>query len=537
MLPSPQNVALGNQFQRLLTRKGLYPGRKACKKQRFGSSSFSSTIAHQSLIPSRRRGYCSSRIVESAQIPSPQTVLTEAEPFLQQLVGELYVKGLVVALLGDGQVAFRSLGSFQSGITPTTEEASKRLTFEIGSISKPLTGLALESLVQSKKIDYSSTISACIPGVKSDAAVAKITMAELATHSSGLPRLPGDLLSRSPEANPYSKYSKIDLIASLNKLDDLNSSGNRYEYSNFGYGVLGLACASVHESKNYDSMMKDLVFDPLEMTQTSTQARLDTIGFNEGLEPVPAWTFDGLQGCGAIRSTPEDMIKLAHALADPASSKLETVIVNSTKVFSSDPTPMGLGWVLGLGEDTSKNKEDIFWHNGATGGYHSFIGVHKPSKRAIVLLSNTSNDVVSTTGAHLLSSLIGKSSRPKLHPYYAEEIPEELLKEFDGLYRFKGGMNFYIKTRGQELWVKLPKYQWTRAFPETPFKFHIRSLRATVEFDGIKWESGLPPHTLTYKQEDFVCHATRDGQEVRKFFAKVAFAFKRLFGGSPKDPL
>lgn len=297
-----------------------------------------------------------------------------------------------------------------------------------------------------------------------------------------------------------------------------NTNSSIWQLSNLGYGVLGLSLVNKSGKASYDQMMKERVFEPLQMEKTSTTLRLTTTGYDESLLPVQPWTFSGLEACGALRSNASDMINLLKAVADPSScAAMEKVLTTSLSPIVNEPHPMGLGWVIGL-----EGNKDIVWHNGSTAGYHNFIGVHRPSKRGVLLLSNTANSIVSTVGSHLLSTLIGNPSSPSFHEFYSEEIPPELISEFAGLYRYKSAYQFLVKTRGSEVYVKLPKQaDFIRAFPETPFKFHIRSTGATIEFDGIHWESGLPPHTLTYTHGKTTFEATRDGQEVRKFFVNV----------------
>lgn len=445
-------------------------------------------------------------------------------------MAEQHIKGMAAAIVVDGVVTYKHFGHFNIGLEPITEEASKGMVFEIGSITKPLTGLALATLVDEGKLTKNAKIGECLPNVNPNSMIANRTIEHLVTHTSGLPRLPSDLLASATATDPYAKYSKKDVIENINAMDALKPAGESYEYSNLGYGVLGLILTEAH-SKNatFDTMMKERVFDPLGMTNTSTNARLTTTGHDEDLEPVAEWKFDALKGAGALRSTPTDMIKLLVALANPPHSNLKKAIEMS---IEKSPTAeglqdIGMGWHLGIGD-----QKDVVWHNGGTAGYHSFIGVHKPSGRGVLLLSNTASYTVSKVGAYLLSNLIGVEKDLALPAYCPDEIPEELMKEYSHLYRHKGNLNFYVTTRRGKLYVQMTGHKRVQLHPVTPFLWTIRSTGATVEFDGIEWESGLPPHTLTYTHGSTVCHATRDGQEFRKFLKRTGALFSNLFGGS-----
>jgi CubicO group peptidase (beta-lactamase class C family) len=451
---------------------------------------------------------------EIVKMRSAEETMDIMQPTMDRMIKEQYMRGAVVALLVDGEVSFKSYGCMQTGIQLTPEEVAMQMTFEIGSITKGITGLALASLIQEGKVNPKSTLGECLPGIDKDMPASKITLEQLASHSSGLPRLPNDLLEKSPDVDPYSKYTKDHLVANLNRLDGIKVEKAAFEYSNFGAGVLSTAIVAQSGKPSLESLLKERVFDPLEMTSTTLKMPLHTTGHSESLEPAPAWNFDSLAGAGAVRSSPLDMAKLLYALAYPEKTPLQAAIEHATKPILEDtPQRVGSFWILD-GDDI----KDVIWHDGGTAGYSSFIGVHKPTKRGVLLMSNTNCSLSTTTAFDFLSTLLGKNSSKtssQLHEYYGESIPRELLEEYGGVYTHSGKLSFKVKTRGPDVWVQLPKHPYVKAYPENPFRFHLRSLNAQIDFDGI--DPGLPPHTLTYTQGAVSVTTTREGQEFRKF--------------------
>lgn len=497
--------------------------RKAATSRPSRNSSWS-----RSTLSTHKRHYTTDK---AGELPSAQALFDKIQPTMDRLSKEHYLKGLAAAVVVDGEVTYKQYGHFNAGVEEITDEASKELVFEIGSITKPITGIALATMLEEGKLNLTDKLSSVVSGIKKDAAVGARTVGQLATHTSGLPRLPSDFLSRAPEVNPYSKYSDTDLINNSNAMDDLKEPDTNWEYSNQGYGLLGVALTHAHSSTaTYDSMMSERVLNPLGMTNTTSTQRVTTVGHNEDLNTEGEWNFQSFKGAGALRSTPNDMIKLLTALANPSESKLGKAIERSLELASGPGIPPhGLGWMLTMGEH-----KDVFWHNGSTAGYHCFIGVHRPTNRGVLLMSNTASNTVTRCGAYMLMNLMGIDKQLPLHGYCPDEIYEELMREYTGLYRYKGGLHFKVSLRRSKLYLQITGHPPLLLHPETPFKWHIRSNGATVEFDGVEWEAGLPPHTLIYKDAENNCHATRDGQEFRKFLIRSKNAVSRLFGPREK---
>jgi CubicO group peptidase (beta-lactamase class C family) len=248
-----------------------------------------------------------------------------------------------------------------------------------------------------------------------------ITLEHLATHTSGLPRIPGNFFLVSSltatNGNPYSRYTPQRLIAWLNSYQPTIAPGTRSEYSNMGAGLLGLALAR-REKMPYESMVKKRICEPLGLRDTAVTLTPDQKRrLTPGMQRISAWgpmvlgtraenwTFqDSFVGAGGLRSTANDLL---HFLA--ANLGLESTPLNASmekmhafRVKETDVMSMGLGWVRCTWKGFA---EPVVWHNGGTGGYRTFIGMNKRARCAVAVLCNTQTDDVDVLAVNILRAV------------------------------------------------------------------------------------------------------------------------------------
>ena len=264
--------------------------------------------------------------------------------------------------------------------------------FEIGSITKVFTSTLLADLVSREELGLDTPVQSLLGDEARMPARngAEITLGHLATHSSGLPRLPDNFDPENP-TNPYADYTVEDLYAFLasHKLD--RDIGDTVEYSNLGYGLLGHALA-VREGTDFETLIGDRILAPLQMPDTAIEltpalrGRLAT-GHDAQLRPAANWDLPVLAGAGALRSTVNDLLTFLEANLGLRESPLHQAMELARMPQRSDPAlgmDIGLGWIIAREGD-----RDFVWHNGATGGYASFIGFDAAAGEGIVILSNS----------------------------------------------------------------------------------------------------------------------------------------------------
>ena len=197
--------------------------------------------------------------------------------------------------------------------------------FEIGSITKTFTGLILSQMVEQGKVKFDDPVRELLPpGTVEKPTGREITLLDLVTQHSGLPRMP-DNFKPTDAANPYADYHAANLYAFLAKHGVARPDTTEFLYSNLGFGLLGQAL-SVRAGKPYPALLEEEVLKPLGMDDTAVEltpaqhARFIP-GHTADHRPAHAWDLDALAGAGAIRSTAPDMLIYLEANLHPEKIK------------------------------------------------------------------------------------------------------------------------------------------------------------------------------------------------------------------------
>ena len=289
---------------------------------------------------------------------------------------------LAIALIKAGEVSFFGLKRNKTAVQTI---ANSKSVFEIGSISKVFTATLLASFVTEGKLALTDPVNPYLGvSLKNDT---KIPFKALANHTSGLFRLPSNLIFNP--SNPYIDYKQEDLKKYLSTYLELpqESVGNFYSYSNLGAGLLGYTLSNIAKV-SYEELLQQQVFSVHNMSNSTTefaQVKQPLVkGLNTEGNEVSNWGFSVLAGAGGILSTVEDLSKFALAQFD---ERLKAIALTQTPTFKvNDKMSVGLGWHL---LNRGKNKT-LLWHNGATGGYSSSMVLDIQNKTGTIILSNVS---------------------------------------------------------------------------------------------------------------------------------------------------
>ena len=300
---------------------------------------------------------------------------------------------LVIAVIEGQDSAVYGFGRARPGDAGVPDADT---VYEIGSVTKTMTGLLLADAVVAGKARLDQPVAELLPAYAIPAqADQKITLGQLATHFSGLPRLPANLAPADTN-NPYADYSTALLRAFLAGHALARAPGAAYEYSNLGYGLLGTALAE-QARLPYAELLQARIFGPLGMassaavTTPALRARLAPGHLADG-KPAANWDFQAIAGAGAVRSSARDMIVYMQSYMR-AASPAQQLAVQPRQVLhgagdGDGVRKAGLAWIL----DQVKG-QPFAWHNGQTGGYASFAGYTLDGKRGVVILSNTARGV------------------------------------------------------------------------------------------------------------------------------------------------
>jgi D-alanyl-D-alanine-carboxypeptidase/D-alanyl-D-alanine-endopeptidase len=363
------------------------------------------------------------------------------------------VVGIVVATIGPNVREVVPYGTMAKERVDTVDGDT---VFEIGSITKVFTSLILADMVLHDEVKLDTPVAALLPSsVKVPQRNGKqITLRDLAMHVSGLPRMPPAYKPADME-NPFVGFGTAQLYGFLSGYTLTREIGAQYEYSNLGVGLLAYALAR-KAGMSYSELVRIRILDPLGMTSTSItlgedQRRRLATGYDGALFPAKNWDFDALAGAGALRSTANDLLKFLAANLEITNTPLTQAMRLMRSVRHATESPdmdILLGWHV-----WKRYGVEIFWHNGVTGGYWSFIGFDPVNKAGAVVLSNTrfDNDAI---GLHAINKdwPVEKLNAPKQRVEH--EVDPVILARYVGVYRFGPSYTVQVSLEYGHLWVR-----------------------------------------------------------------------------------
>jgi CubicO group peptidase (beta-lactamase class C family) len=285
--------------------------------------------------------------------------------------------------------------------------------FEIGSITKTFTALALAQLVVQGKARLDEPVRQLLPeDTVRQPAGREITLLDLATHRSGLPSFPNNL-HPTDRRNPlvFPEYGAADLYAFLKNWGIAKPRRPSFSYSNVGFGLLGQALAN-RAGVGYEDLVHGIT-EPLGMFYTVVnllprqRGRLIQ-GYNALHAPVRAVELGALAPAGAIRSTAADMLRYLRVNLHPetvaGADGLRAAIEEQHKLRAqiAPGASIALSWLYNNG---------TYWHNGATAGYTSYAFFNPAHDYAVVVLTNVGPDLLGFAGVlgeHIRQRLTGE---------------------------------------------------------------------------------------------------------------------------------
>jgi len=415
----------------------------------------------------------------AGEVRSVAQLASLADELAAPLVDTATAEGLVVGLIVNGETVVHGYGRRSEKIEAKPDG---KTLFEIGSITKVFTGLLLARAVQRGELDLNAPINDFLPGsikpLSHDGR--SITLFDLATHTSRLPRLPSNF-SPADANNPYVDYTVDDLYTFLSYYKLRRTPGALYAYSNLGMGLLG-HILSRHTGVPYATLVRQQITEPLGLSDTviklsdEQRSRLAQ-GHNVDVQPVANWDFDALAGAGALRSTANDMLRFLRANLGEFNTPLRKAI----ELSHSQRREMGPGggqiaiaWHIQTGSG-------FLWHNGGTGGYRSFAAFHPKRHVGVVVLSNTATSMLDALGLEIIKLLVGRETQP-LELRKVIDLAPTILDDYVGQYQLGPGAIFDITRGGKRLMAQLTGQAALTIYAEKKDAFYYRAVDAQISF-------------------------------------------------------
>lgn len=315
--------------------------------------------------------------------PLPADVLAA----LQSRIAAKVYPGVMLGTIEHGDRHYYAFGS--SGLA-TAAPPDEHTVYEIGSLTEVFTSLLLADLVQKGEAEFDAPASNYLPaGLTLPSYEGKaMTLGSLAAHTSGLPRLPDNIVPADPK-NPYADYGDDRLFDFLANYSLSRAPGQRFEASLLGAALLGHVIESIghfgYEDLFVTRIANVLNLDETRITLSPLMASRLAPGSRAGVETTN-WDMPAFAGAGALRSTVNDLatfLSVAMGIGQtPLTAPLQ--VMAQPRAEAGPLLHVGLAWRI-----LAAPEGDIVWHAGGTGGYHAFVGFSRKSGVGVVLLTNS----------------------------------------------------------------------------------------------------------------------------------------------------
>ena len=405
---------------------------------------------------------------QASPLPTPTATAAGADPFgavrahIERLVAEGEVPSMAVAVARDGEIIWEEgfgLANREKNI-PATEHTP----YPLASISKSLTATGLIILVERGLISLDSPVNDYLGKVKLQARVgdaAEATVRRVASHTTGLPLHNQDFYDYEPHRPP-------PMDETIRRYGNLvTAPGERWQYSNLGYGLLGYVITRV-SNQSYADFMREEVFVPLGMDHTSVHIgpgleAHQAVKYTSEDTVVPPHDSDS-PGAGAIYSSAHDLIHFAmfHLKNDLPGQQaiISDAAIDEMQRASPETGPMreweregsgyGIGWFVGVTEDGLR----VVQHNGGTLGVSTVLALVPEENLAVAVLSNTDSQWPDVILIEIVCELLSRQPEGFLPPTdrAADEPPfapdPELVGLWEGfVHTYEGEIPLVLEIR------------------------------------------------------------------------------------------
>ena len=276
----------------------------------------------------------------------------------------------------------------------SNEKIQDSTVFELGGLSKVFTASLIEVLVLEGFLDYQSPFNEYLDSTFRNKNMADLSIEDLVTHRSGLPKLPYEFGIKEKEANnPYAHYTKEDLLSFYKDYTVDEEANQEYFYSSINFALLEIAIEK-STGRAYEDLLQEKILTPLKMDDSFVHSsqkpdKTPSPGFSISGNLVPVLKFQSFAASEGVKSSMNDLVKFVMANMDENSFELSTAFKNIHQPMGdiklNKETKIAKGWhVL-----KPKKYYDVILHSGSTNGHRAFIGFVKETNTGVIVLANS----------------------------------------------------------------------------------------------------------------------------------------------------
>jgi CubicO group peptidase (beta-lactamase class C family) len=330
---------------------------------------------------------------------------------------------LSVAIVRDGTTVYREAFGFEN--IRARRRATAATAYHVASVTKAFTASLAALLHHRGVIDLDQPVAKYLPaGVSISTRPdlgAKITLRQLASHTSGLPRgIPG--VVQSIEGRYALEPERLYQLLATARLEF--EPGTRDLYSNLGFGLLGHAL-ELAAGQPLNTLLQELLCEPLHLERTAlyVDAKIPVAtGYSTPLRlPESHPLRRRLAGSGGLVSSAEDLARFLAAHMQPGlfNNDMLEQLHSETRLADGSEIRRALGWVIDTGTPTGR----ILSKNGGRSNCSAWIGFAPEHGVGVAVIANAGEPDVDPIGRWLLERAVPGGSRPSTRHGYAKVAP------------------------------------------------------------------------------------------------------------------
>lgn len=320
---------------------------------------------------------------------SAQDKSTKAQALLEKLTNENNVVGATAGYSIDGETIWQASSGHAD--QKSQQEFTATTITRLASIAKPMTAIAVMQLVEQGLIDLDASVQTYIPDYPKQSNT-QISIRHLLSHTSGI-----DGYKNGKEAQTKKEYTSLyDALSIFKDRDLLFEPGTRYNYTTYGYTLLGAVVEKV-TGQSFEEYVQENIWDKAGMSNTGVvkygqnKPNQSTLYQQNSKGKTRVGTENNLSNRipgGGVYSTLEDMLKFGNSVINNVFVKESTMdLMRQHHSLEKEANGYGFGWFL---YNPKPNEGAIIGHSGEQTGSATQLLIIPSKKLVAVILSNTS---------------------------------------------------------------------------------------------------------------------------------------------------